>query len=56
MFEFEYVNGIATMPTGEKISFPNEDEAKKAYEKEENMIYDDMAEIYSEVIDYPEDW
>lgn len=60
MWEFEYemtdfgVKGI--LPSGEEREFATVDDYREAYEDEENDIIDGLAEIYDEVLDYPEDW
>lgn len=60
MWPYEFVNTsygvLGTLPTGEKREFATEEEYREAYRKEEDEIYDFMAEIYANEPEYPEDW
>lgn len=59
MYDFDFKltdhGCVGVMPTGEEHEFSSPSEYAKAYEEEENEIYDFMAECSSDY-DYPEDW
>ena len=50
MWDYECIvtnaGALGTLPTGEQMLFATEDEYRKAYEEQENEIYDGMAEAF----------